>query len=229
MIATYPQTQRYDQNYSVSKRPLTAEEVASVTKALKVLRNPLAFFSLFAVFISVIVLGTDQGDVEMLSIMTLLFGLISIVLAAASLVMRGTVAKVLRSGEATVVRGYARRSQSPAGWNVGPVTVRDTQELARFMREGPATVEYVPAMKSAMSVNGFRLLKGALVSGPVDLAPTAPYQMPVATVGPTAPMEEPPPPPDAMPEQGFFCPSCGTRAPPGARFCPKCAREMPRL
>jgi len=228
MIATYPQTQGYSQDYSVSKRPLTAEEVASVMKALKVLRNPLAFFSLFAVFISIIVLSSVEGDMEMLSLMSLVFGLIAIVLAATSFTMRGQVAKVLRSGEVTVVTGYARRSQSPAGWAVGPITVRDTRELAPFMREGPATVEYVPAMKAAMSVNGFRLKKGAFVNGPVDLAPTAPYQMPVATVGQPAPMDEPPPP-DAMPQQAYFCPTCGARNPAGARFCQQCAREMPRL
>lgn len=228
MVAQYPQPQGYPMGCSVSRRPFTHDEVSGAAKPLKQLRAPLAFFSLFAVFISAIVLSGAEGDIEMLSLMGLVFGLVALALAATSLSMRGRVAKALQSGQATVVTGYARRSVSPPGWTVGPITVRDSPELTPFMREGPATVEYSPEMKAAMVVNGVRLRKGAIVDGPTELAPTAPYQTPAATVGPPAPTDEPPPPPDVAPAQGFFCPSCGAKAPPGARFCPNCAREMPR-
>lgn len=230
---TYPYNAppAYGQPFSVSKRPLTEQEVADVAKPYKQLKTPLAFFSLFAVFISVIMMfGPVEANIDMFSLMALVFGLISIALAGTSFRVRGNVAKVIRSGEVTVVQGYARRSQSPAGWVVGPITVRDTQELAPFMREGLATVEYIPAMKAAMKVNGVRLLRGALVVGPADLAPTAAYQMPQAPMGPPQRVDEPPPPPpDFSQQQVMFCPWCVTQNPPGARFCKSCGKELPRL
>ncbi|MBU1158626.1 MAG: zinc ribbon domain-containing protein [Candidatus Thermoplasmatota archaeon] len=37
------------------------------------------------------------------------------------------------------------------------------------------------------------------------------------------------PPPDSPMEQSMFCPRCGSKNPPGARFCQNCRGEMPRL
>jgi hypothetical protein len=231
MIPSYNAPPAYGQPFSVSKRPLTEQEIADAAKPYTQLKKPLGFFSLFAVFISVIMMfGPVEANIDMFSLMALVFGLISIALAGTSFRVRRDVAKVIRSGEVTIVQGYARRSQSPAGWVIGPITVRDTQELAPFMREGPATVEYIPAMKAAMRVNGVRLLKGALVVGPADLAPTAAYQMPQAPMGPPQRVDEPPPPPPDFPQQQvLFCPWCSTRSLPGARFCESCGKELSRL
>jgi len=234
MTSSYNAPPAYGQSFSVTKRPLTDQEIADVAKPYTQLKKPLAFFSLFAVFISVIMMfGPVDANIDMFSLMALVFALISIALAGTSFRVRRDVAKVLESGEVTIVQGYARRSQSPAGWVVGPITVRDTRELAPFMREGPATVEYIPAMKAAMKVNGVRLLKGAFVVGPADLAPTAAYQMPQAPQAPMGPpqrVDEPPPPPPDFPQQQVqFCPWCATRSLPGARFCESCGKELPRL
>ena len=229
MVSSYTNPPAYAQNYSVTKRLLTMQEAADATVLYKKFRNPLAFFSLFSILLGVILMSSAEGNIDMLSLMALLFGVISIAVAGASLSLRGKIAKALRTGEVTVVQGFATKMRTPARWTVGPISLRETPELRSMMREGPATVTYIPSLKAAMSVNGMKLKKSALVDGPAELSPTGAYQTPVvASSAPQQYYEPPPPPPDSPMEQSMFCPRCGSKNPPGARFCQNCRGEMPR-
>ncbi len=229
MASTYTNPQVYAQNYSVSKRLLTAQEAAASAALYKKFRNPLAFFSLFSILLGVILMSSTEGNIDMLSLMALVFGLISVAVAGASLSVRGKIAKALRTGDVTVVQGFATKMRTPARWTVGPISLRETPELRSMMREGPATVAYIPSLKAAMSVNGINLKKSAWVDGPADLAPTGSYPAPQVQMAPSQQVDDLPPPPDDLPSQGMFCPRCGSKNPAGARFCQNCSGEMPRL
>jgi hypothetical protein len=158
---------------------------------------------------------------------------VALAIGVTSLKIRKSVVRSMEDPSVTIVRGNAMRRASPAGWTVGPVTVKDTAETRSVLRDGPASVEFVPALRIVMSVNGVRLAKGAYVDGMVDVQPTAAYQAPAPVTAYQQPMpvpaDEPPPPPDAEPQQGYFCPNCGAKNPAGARFCQRCAMEMPKL
>jgi len=229
----FPVQQGYGSAYSVTKRPMTEEEFKGLARPYKSFKGPLGFFSLIAVIASIVSFEAPAENVDILSLMGLVCGVVALALAAASLKMRAKVAKTMEDPYVTVVRGTAMRSASPAGWMIGPVTVTDTAETRSVMRDGPATMEFIPALKMAVSVNGVRLKKGAFVGGQVDAQPTTVYQAPAPAAAYQqpipAPTDEPPPPPGYEPQQGLFCPICGARNPQGARFCQQCARELPRL
>lgn len=233
---TYPayQTQQgYGQSYSVSKRPMTDEEAKGLAKPFKSFKGPLMFFSLVGVLASLASFEAPSQNVDILALMGMVCGIVALGLGAASLKTRAKVAKSMQDPYMTVVRGEAVRSVSPAGWTIGPVTVKDTSETALLLRQGPASVEFIPALMTAVVVNGARLAKGAYVEGNVDVQPMASYAAPApapAYQQPVqAPEDVPPPPPGYEPPQGFFCVNCGAKNPPGARFCQKCAKELPRL
>lgn len=230
MASSYTSPPAYAQNYTVTKRLLTAQEVADAAALYKKFRNPLAFFSLFSILLGIILMSSAEGNIDMLSLMALVFGMISVAVAGTSLSFRGKIAKALRTGEVTIVQGFATRMRTPARWTVGPISLRETPELRSMMRDGMATVAYIPSLKVAMSVNGMELKKSAWVDGPVELSPTGAYQAPVVASSPPQQYYEPPPPPSDSPmEQSMFCPRCGSKNPPGARFCQNCRGEMPRL
>ena len=229
----YPTQQGYGPAYTVTKRPMTDDEVKGLAKPFKSFKGPLAFFSLIGIIASVASFEAPEENAGIMVLMGLICGIIALALGITSLKIRKNVVKSMEDPSVTIVRGTAVRTVNPAGWAIGPVIVRDTAETTRMLRDGPASVEFIPPLRMVSSVNGVRLAKGAYVDGMVDVQPTAAYQAPapVTAYQPTAPTpgDEPPPPPGFEPQQGFFCPSCGTKTPPGARFCPKCAREMPRL
>lgn len=229
----YMPPQAYGAGYSVSRRPMTDDEVKALAKPFKSLKGPLGFFSLTGIVASLASFEAPAENVDVLALMGLVCGIVALAIGVTSLKIRKSVVRSMEDPSVTIVRGNAMRRASPAGWTVGPVTVKDTAETRSVLRDGPASVEFIPALRTVLSVNGVRLAKGAYVDGMVDVQPTAAYQAPAPQVAyqqqMPGPVDEPPPPPGYEPQQGFFCPSCGAMTPPGARFCPKCAREMPRL
>lgn len=216
--------------YRVTKRPLTDEEAKGLAKPFKSFKGPLFFFSLVGVVASAASFEAPAENVGVLALMGFICGVIAIALGATSLKVRANVAKSMADSSVTLVSGTATRSVTAAGWAIGPVTVKDTPETIPLLRPGPASVEFIPPLKAAVSVNGVRLAKGAFVEGVLDLQPTVEAQVPAASAQYLQPSHSdvPPPPPD-MESQGYFCVSCGAKNPPGARFCQQCARELPKL
>lgn len=157
-----------------------------------------------------------------LVIMTLMFALVCLGMALSLIKLRAGLLDMARTGTITEVTAYPKRKARTRSWEVGPIEIAETGEIAALLSENTmATIGCIPKLKAAMILNGRQLKRAVPITISKDLdkfvqagqTPQAPIQPAAPPVPPLPPPAQhsshsaslpPPPPPDEK-----RCQSCG--------------------
>lgn len=211
--------------YSVSKRRITAQESACLLKPQQRLKPPLIVFSFMAIFSAVLIIGVPAIAAK-LTEFVLFVVFVNIVVSAFSLAMRSRIAKIMKTGEVTVVRGIA--SWNGTQWTVGPITLRVGKKPPAVLKEGPMEVAVVTgAMGAALSINGVGLKDPMPAGCPANLDSATQAPSPSQPVYPPPAYPSQPQQAESYPSnQQQYEPNPNTPLPPPVAACPTCGAPL---
>jgi hypothetical protein len=213
------------QSYQAFRRPMTDAErksVDSIYKNLQKQARPAGFLAFVFALI-----GIFSGEVsDITSLLVLVVGLFSLILAVAVFRLRRKINDVQRDGDVVVVRASVSRfdgKMNTSAMMVGPLAIGWNKRGINPLQEGVfAEVACVPKLRSAVSINGAGLDHPIKMMIPSDLeanasnsAQPSAYEL-AGTAGPA---------PNSIPETTRFCTSCG-KPTEGLAFCSNCGYRL---
>lgn len=186
----------------VFKRPLTREEASQGLKSFKKFQWGLRIVALLSLILVFTFIFTDTDSVLgiVLMMLSLIFGAMALVMSPIVLSIQKQITRVINRGTVIEVRGTA--SKNRATWNVGPVSLRATDEVNGIVSEGmQASVACIPKMKVAITVNNIGLKQITRMTCPPNIEASAVPEQAGPAGYPTQQQPQPPPTQYYSPDQ----------------------------